>query len=296
MKRKTLGYWLIMMAVLGTVACKDKLDNTDENELQKNEASIQTYLTTNNLSATRDSSGLYFVKRENNPQGIKPNAGDEVAIYYQMYNLEGRLIDSTETAARKPIRFPLGINYLLPGMERGISLMRTGEKMTLLLPFYLAFGTSARPATATSPAIPAYSPIRVEMQLVEVRNEAKQIADYVKAKDYFVSETTASGITIIRQNTVVGDTLGKGKSASVNYVGKLLKDTQFDKGTFQFVTGTGATVPGFDEGIRRLRKGEKAILIFPSSLGYGARGQVNQQQTAYVIPPYAPLVFEIEVL
>ncbi len=290
MKRKTSGYWLMMMAVLGMVACKDKLDNTDEDQLTKNEQSIQNYLTTNNLSATRDTSGLYFVNRGTNPQGVRPKVGDEVAVYYQMYTLDGTLIDSTTTSAQKPLRFPLGINYLLPGMERGISLMRTGEKMTLLIPFYLAFGD------ASYSKVPAYSPIRVEMQLTEVRNEAKQIADYVKAKDYFVSETTPSGITIIRQNTVAGDTLGKGKSVSVNYVGKTLDAKEFDKGTFQFVTGTGAAVSGFDEGIRRLRKGEKAILVFPSKLGYGSRGQRNQQQTAYVIPPYAPLIFEVEVL
>lgn len=295
MKRKTLGYWLMMMAVLGTVACQDKMDNTDESELQKNEASIQSYLTNNNLSATRDTSGLYFVKRETNPQGIKPNVGDEVAVYYKLYTLDGVLFNTTDTAAKGPLRFPIGINYLLPGMERGISLMRSGEKMTLLLPFYLAFGNAPIPGSGSIPTLPAYSPIRVEMELVEVRNEAKQIADYVKAKDYFVSETTASGITIIRQNTVAGDTLGKGKSVTVNYVGKNLKDSQFDKGTFQFVTGTGGAVKGFDEGVRRMRKGEKAILIFPSSLGYGAAGAKNQQQTAYVILPYTPLAFEVEV-
>ncbi len=289
MKRKTSGYLLMMMAVLSIAACKDKLDNTDEDQATKNEQSIQNYLTTTNLSATRDTSGLYFVKRATNPQGIKPNLGDEVAIYYQIYSLEGTLIDSTTTSTQKPLRFPLGIGYLLPGMERGISLMRTGEKMTLLLPYYLAFGN------ASYPDVPAYSPIRVEMQLVEVRNEAKQITDYVKAKDYFVSETTPSGITIIRQNTVAGDTLGKGKSVSVTYTGKTLDAKEFDKGTFQFVTGTGAAVKGFDEGIRRLHKGEKAILIFPSSLGYGTVGAKNQQTGIYVILPYAPLVFEVEV-
>lgn len=289
MKRKTLGYWLMMMALLGTVACQDKLDNTDENELQKNEASIQAYLTNNNLSATRDSSGLYIVKQETNPQGVKPQVGDQVSVYYKMYTLDGVLIDTTETSAKKPLRFPLGANLVLPGMERGISLMRAGERATLLLPFYLAFGN------VNYQKVPAYSPIRIEMQLAEVRTEAQQIAQYIKDKDYFVSETTPSGISIIRQNTVTGDSLGKGKSVSVNYVGKTLNGTQFDKGTYPFVTGTGAAIRGFDEGVRRLRKGEKAILIFPSSLGYGARGSVNSQTGAYAIFPYSPLAFEIEV-
>ena len=39
-----------------------------------------------------------------------------------------------------------------------------------------------------------------------------------------------------------------------------------------------------------MKKGGKATLIIPSSLGYGERQQSNE------IPPYAPLVFDVEVL
>lgn len=290
MKYNPINLLIIVLFALGLGACSKSLDTTDEGQLEKNEKSIQDYLTKNNLSATKDTSGLYFVKQMTDPQGAKAKVGDEVAIYYKMYTLDGLVIDSTETAAKKPLRFPFGANYHLPGVERGVSLMRVGEKATLLLPFYLAFGNVGYDQ------LPAYSPVRVEMELLQARNEAQQIADYIEEKNYAVSETTPCGVKIIRQNTVAGDTLGKGKSISVKYAGRTLRDKEFDKGTLDFTTGgfikgtNSKTVIGFDEGISHLRKGEKAILIFPSSLGYGSKGAGAD------ILAYAPLAFEIEVL
>lgn len=288
MKRNPINLFLIVLLALGLGACSKSLDTMDEGQLEKNEKSIQDYLTKNNLSATKDSSGLYFIKKVTNPPGAKAKVGDEVAIYSKIYTLDGTIIDSTETAAQKPLRFTFGTNYHLPGVERGISLMRKGEKMTLLLPFYLAFGN------AGYDNLPAYSPVRAELELVEVRTEDQQIADYIKNKGYTLSETTPRGVRIIRQKTVAGDTLGKGKAVNVNYVGKFLTDKEFDKGSFSITTGNGGFVIGFEEGISHLRKGEKAILIFPSSIGYGRTG--DQRTGGKVIPPYTPLAFEIEVL
>ena len=290
MKHNQVNLLIIVLFALGLGACSKSLDTTDESQLEKNEKSIQDYLTTNNLSATKDSSGLYYIKQVSNPQGAKAKVGDEVAVFYKIYRLDGMLLESTDTTRQKPLRFPFGANYHLPGVERGISLMREGEKMTLLLPFYLAYGNIGYDQ------LPAYSPVRVELELVQVRAEAQQIADYIKDKNYTVSETTPGGVKIIRQNTVAGDTLGKGKSIAVNYTGRTLNDKEFDKGNLEFTTGgfikgtNYKTVVGFDEGISHLRKGEKAILIFPSSLGYGSKGAGAD------ILPYAPLAFEIEVL
>ena len=88
-----------------------------------------------------------------------------------------------------------------------------------------------------------------------------------------------------------------GDSVSVNYVGKLLDGKEFDKSrrpfTFQF--GVGGIAPGFIEGIGQLKQGSKAIIIMPSSLAYGKEG-VKASETDYLIPPDAPLVFEIELL
>jgi len=53
--------------------------------------------------------------------------------------------------------------------------------------------------------------------------------------------------------------------------------------------GAGRVIAGWFEGLQLLNKGAKATFIIPSSLAYGEKG-LN------IIPPYTPLVFEIEVI
>ncbi|WP_247236024.1 FKBP-type peptidyl-prolyl cis-trans isomerase [Telluribacter sp. SYSU D00476] len=266
------------------------MTNQESNKIQENEDQIKKYLTARNLTAVADSSGLHYIMQQTNPSGQKAQIGDEASIYFRMYTLDGTLIDSTETMKQKPLVFPAGIGLLLPGMERAIGLLRTGEKATLLLPYYLAFGN------VEYRSIPAYSVIRVEMEIAALRTELKQIHDYIATKEYSGTEKMANNLHIIRLNTVSGDTIGAGKTVKVNYSGKLMKGTEFDKGTLEYVTGLGTMIPGFDQGIRKLRTGEKAVLIFPSNLGYGRSGRVNQQTGQYTIMPYAPLAFEVEVV
>jgi FKBP-type peptidyl-prolyl cis-trans isomerase len=87
----------------------------------------------------------------------------------------------------------------------------------------------------------------------------------------------------------------KGKTVSVHYKGKLLDGTVFDSSykrnqPFEFTLGTGQVIPGWDEGIQLLSVGDKARLVIPSNLGYGARGAGG------VIPPDATLIFDVELI
>ncbi len=91
----------------------------------------------------------------------------------------------------------------------------------------------------------------------------------------------------------------------VDYVGTLASDgTEFDKSRpipwpvqgqmpegSPFPVEEGATVPGFFQGLQKMKKGGKYKLYIPSELGYG-----DQQQEGSPIPPGADLIFEIEVL
>jgi FKBP-type peptidyl-prolyl cis-trans isomerase len=100
-----------------------------------------------------------------------------------------------------------------------------------------------------------------------------------------------------------GAQVGVGQSVKVNYTGrfsygilqndatsgKLIYDSSFNAGTFTFVAGTGAVIAGFDEGILKMRVGEKAALIMPSKIAYGVNGNST-------IPPNSPLYFEVEVV
>ena len=57
-----------------------------------------------------------------------------------------------------------------------------------------------------------------------------------------------------------------------------------------FTVGVGQVIEGWDEGILLLHEGDKARLVIPSDLAYGASGAGG------VIPPHAPLIFDVELV
>ena len=284
MKRINLVWCVLLAMVIGLSSCMDNVSSKDEEKIAENEAAIQAALQTDSLGskAIRDSTGLFYIIRTPNPAGLRARIGDAATIKYTGYLLNGTKVISSTEDNKTEFSFPVGGYVYWGGIERGIFLMRTGEKATFYLPFYLASGNVDRVN------IPAYSPIRLEVEFVKTRTEPQQIDDFIAKKSYIVSERTADNLVIIRANTVTGDTIGAGKSVNVKYVGRLLDDTKFDERTSSFITGSPNTIPGFDRAIRKMRKGEKAIIVFPSALGYGKNGSSS-------ILPYSPLQFEIEV-
>ncbi len=109
-------------------------------------------------------------------------------------------------------------------------------------------------------------------------------------------ETTASGLMYIVDRKGNGEPPQSGTRVKVNYVGRLLDgDKEFDSSykrnqPFEFVIGVGRVIPGWDEGILLMKKGEKRTFIIPPELGYGGRGAGD------VIPANAYLIFEVELL
>jgi FKBP-type peptidyl-prolyl cis-trans isomerase len=290
---------LSAFVISGLAACsKESVDPSSE-AYDRNDSEIKTYVSKNNLAGTLTASGLYYVITNPNPAGKLATIGEELEFSYKATNLEGQLVDSS--AAASPVFYPLGIGSVFPGLEQGLSLMREGEKAILLIPSYLAYNSDAKTN------LPAYSVVRFDVALKRSRTEEQQIneyvADYLTKNKLILTETTASGVRFIRTSPPLSVTAAAappaaGQTLTIRYLGKQLRAaTAFDStgsGTFDAVLGQGKYVKGFEEGLSKLKVGEKATIIFPSSLGYGKQGVVNSNR--YVITPYAPLRFDLEVL
>lgn len=113
-----------------------------------------------------------------------------------------------------------------------------------------------------------------------------------------LSKMTSTESGLYYQDLVVGEgaAAGSGDKVAVHYSGWLVDGRLFDSsagGQPIQVTidsqGEGRVIDGWNEGLKGMAVGSKRKLIIPSDLAYGAWG-------AGPIPPYATIVFDVEVV
>ena len=252
-----------------------------------NENQIKEYAAKQNLLVQRTSDGLYYVITSRGTATRKAQVGEQVTFTYTLSRLDGTVIDTTYRT--RPDAFPLGVQLRVGGLEAGLALLSEGDKATFLVPFFLGYGN------LSFDVLPAYSALRYDVQLLKIRNEDEQIDDHITEKKLGTAEKLASGLRFIRTQAGTGNAPEATQTVQVTYAGKLLNDVQFDSGTFEFRLGRNEVVKGFEEGIARMRVGEKATLVFPSTIAYGKDGVYDRARNLYTIPPYAPLKFEVEL-
>jgi FKBP-type peptidyl-prolyl cis-trans isomerase FkpA len=137
--------------------------------------------------------------------------------------------------------------------------------------------------------------------------EPAKIQTYIEKNKLNVTKT-ASGLNYVITQPGAGDKPAVGDTVEVNYTGKFVngkvfdtsvKDTAQKSKTFnpmrpykavRIPVGVKAVIPGWDEGLMLLNKGAKATFVIPSNLAYGEQGG------GQIIPPYTPLVFNVEIL
>lgn len=106
---------------------------------------------------------------------------------------------------------------------------------------------------------------------------------------------TASGIQYRVVRPATGPHPTDTDVALVNYEGKLVDGTSFDKSTQPTPMPVAAVVPGFSEALKLMAKGETLRVWIPSRLAYGAEDQ-RDEQGKVVIPGKSTLVFDIELI
>lgn len=132
-----------------------------------------------------------------------------------------------------------------------------------------------------------------EMLRQKEAEEGAAILKYVQDNNIKV-QPTEDGLYIVTNKKGTGAQPNPGQTVTVHYTGKLLDGTVFDSSVergepFTFTLGSQQVIPGWEIAVGQMHLGEKATVIIPSKLAYGERGN-------YAIPPFSPLVFDIEVI
>lgn len=268
----------------------------------------------------KNPNGLYY-RFFNQNDGEKPQVGDlmEVKICC-MVNDSTLLIPATENIIK--VQEPLFAGDL----NEGLVMMHKGDSASFIVnidsTFKYMYGQPTLPAEFKSTDVMRFEimlkdfyPEKVYAQNfaneVKTRNEeraaqlqndypdetakaAKQLADYL-SKNNIVATPSASGLYYVMTEPGNGEKPEVGKPVTMHYTGKLLDGTVFDSSVerdqpFQFILGVGQVIPGWDEGVQLMSKGEKGVLYLPYYLAYGER------QAGDKIVPFSNLMFEVELI
>ncbi len=188
-----------------------------------------------------------------------------------------------------------------------LQMMHEGDSASFLIPaqtFYEHYNYGEIPAfvknsksmlhfTICIHKIQSFDEYKAEQSRLALEQEKALIDQYVQEHG-ITAEPTATGLYYIEQKAGKGSNPMKGQLCKVHYKGTLLDGTIFDSSLgrepFEFELGMGQVIMGWEEGIAMMKKGGKATLILPSPIAYGERG------AGQVIPPYTPLVFEVELI
>lgn len=127
----------------------------------------------------------------------------------------------------------------------------------------------------------------------ETEKAVSELNAYLE-KNGVVAQPTSTGLYYVKTQEGTGEKPSKGSTVKAHYTGYLLDGTVFDTSIergepIEFVLGVGQVIPGWDEGIALMSRGEKAVLYIPYYLAYGDRD-------LGVIPPFSNLVFEVELI
>ena len=134
-----------------STSCKDKTVASEE-------SLILSYASTNNITATKHSSGLYY-QVITPGSGATPNGGSLIFVRYTGKLLNGTVFDSQTNASATGWR----LSGLVEGWQLGLPLIQKGGSIKLIVPSSLAYGCDGRGP------IPPDAILYFEIDLVDVQ-------------------------------------------------------------------------------------------------------------------------------
>ena len=176
--------------------------------------------------------------------------------------------------AESPFSFRLGVGQVIAGVDRGVAGMRVGGRRRIVAPPELGFGSRA------TTLVPANATLLLEVETAGGRR----------------SPVLLGGPSPRRRRGGDRRKLPGGGLPGWLYelTGDENKGSLFDstgaEAPFSFRLGAGEVIAGWDLGVAGMRAGGLRRLVIPHDMAYGAAG------AGTAIPPYATLLFEVELL
>ncbi len=246
-------------------------------------------------------SGIFYKFHEEAEEGLKPDSGDYLSFYLRWYTEDTIYYDSKDAGGE--------INLVMKKPATSMDVfallqkMKTGDSATFIVQPDTFFGGGANLVPDT------IEELFVDLKLLEImpkdefqkeqarkhrEKRAEENRNIMAYLDENVSETdtTESGIYIIRHRKTGGKKIESGKVVMLSFKGSLLNGDVFQEMTpgFAYIPGEAPDYPfKWDPVLKQMSSGDEATILLPSSQALGERGMEG------MIPPYSPLVLEIKI-
>lgn len=139
---------------------KDAEEAENQRRLAEEPANMAKFIKEHDVNVAPSETGVYYLEIKTGT-GDKPEEGDMVSIYYNMYNTADKLVDSNYGI--EPLSFVYGSGEMVPGIDEAMGKMRVGGKATIIVPSAMGFGD-----IAVDKDLPANSIVIFDLELVEV--------------------------------------------------------------------------------------------------------------------------------
>ena len=212
-------------------------------------------------------------------------------------------VELPTTAEIDSVSYLLGVNYGIMFKQQGfaeklsdidMAAMKKGMEDALKAELPKGYNDTT---FAKQFKISPYDMNRIFNGYLKKKSDYKAELNRVKGEKFLADnalkenvDTTETGLQYTIVTEGASEKVAVNDTVTVRYKGTLIDGTVFDEGEIPgHVSGSRGLITGFDEGIRLVGEGGKAIIYIPSELAYGSRGNRG-------IEPNSVLIFDIEIV
>lgn len=166
--KKIFSIAVILSTFFLSCGKKDTVCNTNDSQVvapASEIANVQTYLTANNITATKHSSGFFYTITQTGTGNAVVNLCSSITIKYVGKLSNGTVFDQSPVGQTRTLK----LGDLIVGWQKGIPLISSGGKITLYIPPSLGYGSKdVKDPNTGAVVIPANSILIFDIELVSV--------------------------------------------------------------------------------------------------------------------------------
>jgi FKBP-type peptidyl-prolyl cis-trans isomerase len=255
--------------------------------------------------------GLDYCIVNDVPGATTAKVGDFVEMHIHAHVGDSMLFDSRKMNNSNPVSFQLANPNFKGDPAEGFLMLSAGDsgvfrvavdsirKLGGKLPEYMLDGMKiVYEVVMVSIKSPEQKKAEDEAKAGKQKEIDDKLLQEYFAKNHLKPTRTETGLYYLTTKEGKGNSPENGQTVVVNYTGKTIDGKTFDSNVdtnfhhaspFSFAIGKGQVIRGWDEGVYRMKKGEKTTLYIPSTLAYGERSP------SPLIPANGILIFDVEV-